>query len=398
MSDFRQTFLTDSINKLTALEIEIEKGFSNNLRREVFRTIHTIKGGAQTFDLPKAANIADELENALSCDAFENDKKLLAEGIGVLVNSLRNNEANAAEEFPEKPRRTVQKTSAGEILFINLPLEVFKKLSAQEKAAIVLALRKGKDIFCVEVGFDAANFAAGYRNLQQILSEKSEIIATLPGEKHKAAGKIGFRIFFASRETAENLKVQLKNFDAEVFAFEQKDSDDSLREMFRQIVAHGERVAEKSGKDIHFTIFSNGAASLDNLNDFFEILLHLVRNAADHAIEKSGSVEVLFFDENDRLYLSVADDGRGIDLPKVRARAVAKNLISDDDVLKEHEIIELIFAPELSTAGKLTEVSGRGVGLDAVKAAVEKINGKISARNRKSKGAVFEIVVPEEKI
>jgi chemotaxis protein histidine kinase CheA len=118
----------------------------------------------------------------------------------------------------------------------------------------------------------------------------------------------------------------------------------------------------------------------------------------DHAIEESGYIEIRFFDEPAGLYLSVADDGKGIDLQKVRARAVAKNLISDDDLLNETEMLELIFAPELSTAAVVSEISGRGVGLDAVKSAVEKMNGKISVRNRKSNGAIFEIFVPRENV
>ncbi len=400
MSDFRQTFLADSIDKLTALETQVKKDFSENLRREAFRTIHTIKGGAQTFDLPQAAQIADELENTLSGGATENDKNLLVEGIEFLISSLQTNEFSAPEDFLEKLRRAGQKTSAGEIFFINIPLDVFKNLSAQERNAAASAIRAEKDIFCVEAGFDAAKFAEDYRNLQQILGEKSEILASMPSEKYKLAGKIGFRIFIASREPAENLRISLKSFDAEISAFERKENDSSdLHEMLRQIAAHGENIAEKSGKEIRFEIFSNGAAlSADKLNSFFEILLHLIRNAVDHAIGKSGSVEILFFNETDRLHVSVADDGKGIDLQKVRARAVAKNLISDDDVPDANEIIELIFAPEFSTADKLTEISGRGVGLDAVKSAVEKINGKIFVRNRKTNGAIFEIIVPTKRI
>lgn len=400
MSDFRQTFLTDSINKLTFLQTEVKKEFSENLRREAFRTIHTIKGGAQTFDLPQAAQIADELENTLSGGAAGNHKNLLVEGIGVLIDSLRTDESSAPADFLKKLHLANQKNSASQIFFINIPLEAFKNLSAQERAAAVSALGAGKDIFSVEVGFEAAKFVEDYRKLQQVLGEKSEILASLPGERDNLAGKIGFRIFIASREPAENLQVSLKNFDAEISVFEREEADSpEFYEMFRQVVAHGERVAEKSGKEIRFTVFSNGAAlGGERFNAFFEILLHLVRNAVDHAIEKRGSVEILFFNENGQTYLSVADDGSGIDLEKVRARAVAKNLISDDDVQNAHEILELIFAPEFSTAGKITEISGRGVGLDVVKTAVEKMNGKISARNRKSRGAIFEISVPTMKI
>lgn len=400
MSDFRQTFLTDSINKLTALETQVEKDFTENQRREAFRTIHTIKGGAQIFDLPRAAQIAGELENLLSAGGRAGDKNLLIEVFEVLIDSLRATEGDAPAGFLKKLRRAGQENSGSRILLINIPFEVFKNLSAAERNATVAALGDGKDIFCIEAGFAAADFVESYRNLQQILGETSNILASLPSEKHKSAGKIGFRIILASRESAEILQILIKNFDAEISAYDRKEEDSpEFYEMFRQIVAHGARIAEKSGKEIRFTVFSNGATlSADRINEFFEILLHLVRNAVDHAIEKTGSVEILFFDETDRLRLSVADDGKGVDLQKVRACAVAKNLISVDDVLNAHEILELVFAAEVSTADKLTEISGRGIGLDAVKNAVEKMNGKIFVRNRKTNGTVFEIIVPTKKI
>ena len=396
MLDFRQTFLKDSIDKLTALETQVKIDFHENLRRDLFRTVHTVKGGAQTFDLPQTAQIAEELENTLSNGASLENKSLILEAIDVLLNFLRTSEPEASENFLEKLRLFGQKTSLNEIVFLDIPHDIFKHLSAQERAAMIAAARAEKNIYCAEAGLDAAKFAESYRNLQRILGEKSEIIASLPGEKYKSAGKLGFRILLASRESAEDLREALKDFDAEIRAFDRTENEAlGLHEMLRQIVAHGSTIAERSGKEIRFKAFSNGARlSAERINDFFEIFLHLVRNAVDHGIEESGTIEMLFYSAGDGLELSVADDGGGIDPQKVRARAVAGNLIADDVVPDEREILEMIFAPGFSTAERVTEISGRGVGLDAVKSAVEKMNGKISVRNRKTKGAIFEISVP----
>ena len=94
------------------------------------------------------------------------------------------------------------------------------------------------------------------------------------------------------------------------------------------------------------------------------------------------------------MHLTFADDGNGVDLAAIRLRAVEKDLISDDDVLSDEQTLELIFAPELSTLETATEISGRGVGLDAVKDTVEKIYGKISVKSRKTLGTTFEIFLP----
>ncbi len=398
MSDLRQNFLAESINNLTILQKEIAQDFSDDLRRDIFRTIHTIKGGAQTLGLQNAAQIADGLENILSNNPI--DKNLLVEGMEVLTNSLRHNDPAAPANFIDKLQNANRKTAQSDILFAKIPPAVFDKFSEQERKATISALREGKNIYCAEAGFEVSNFADRYRNLRKILCEKSEIIASLPSEKHKSAGKIGFRIFLASREPAEILQKSVTDFDAEIssHACAENDSKD-LYEMLSQIVAHGENIAKNLEKQISLTILSNDIKlSAGKIKAFFDILTHLVRNAADHAIERSGAIEIRFFEENEGIFLSVADDGKGIDLQKVRARAVEKNLISDDHFLDEAETLALVFAPELSTAETVTEISGRGVGLDAVKSAVENMNGKISVRNRKARGAIFEIFVPQEKI
>jgi chemotaxis protein histidine kinase CheA len=398
MSEFRQNFLAESIDNLTILQKQLAEDFTENLRREAFRTIHTIKGGAQTFGLEASAGLAEELENILSNRAASFDKKLLLEGLDFLKGSLRGSVVLTDTDFLEKLQNAGHREARSNVLLSNIPPEVFRNFSEQERAATVSALRDGKHIYCAEAGFALANFADEYRKLRKILSEKSDILASLPSEKYKSEGKIGFRIFLASREPAESLRKSVEGFMIEISSHACADNHSKdLYKMLSQIAAHGEKTAAKLGKQINITILSNDVRlSAGQTKAFFDILLHLVRNAADHAIEQSGNIEVRFFEEPEGLYLSVADDGCGIDLQKVRAVAVAKNLISDDDFLNEQEMLGLIFAPEFSTATALTEISGRGVGLDAVKNAVEKMNGKISVKKRKTNGTIFEIFVPRE--
>jgi chemotaxis protein histidine kinase CheA len=400
MNDFRQNFLAESNKNLTILQKQLAEEFTDNWRREAFRTIHTIKGGAQTFGLESSARLADELENILSNSLNSPGQNILLEGIEFLKNSLRQSGVETHAEFLEKLHGLNQKAARSNVLLTKIPPETFKNLSEQERSATVNALREGKHIYCAEAGFDPANFADRYRTLRKILGEKSDILASMPTEKYKPEGKIGFRIFLASHEPVEVLRKAVTGFTIEISSHACTDGDSKdLYKMLSQIAAYGEETAESLGKQVHITILSNDVAlSAGKTKVFFDILLHLVRNAVDHAVEKSGFIEIRFFDEPEGLYLSVADDGQGINLQKVRARAVAKNLISDDDLLNDQQILELIFAPELSTAASVTEISGRGVGLDVVKSAVEKMNGKISVRNRKSNGTVFEIFLPRENV
>ena len=236
--------------------------------------------------------------------------------------------------------------------------------------------------------------------MREILSEKGEIIAALPGGKFDNSGKIGFQIFFAAGESIENLQKNLKDFAVEISLHNcANDDSDGLYKVFSSIAAHGENIANAANKTVEISIIANDAdVSGAMRKTIFDILLHLVRNAVDHAIAENGTIEIRVFREDDGWQISVADDGKGVNLEKIRARAIEKKLISPEDILDERQTLELIFASELSTAETVTEISGRGVGLDAVKNAVEKSNGKISVRRRKLKGTIFEIFLPDKEI
>jgi len=401
MNEFRQTFLAESINNLNNLRTNLTQDFFNeNLRREIFRSIHTIKGGLQTFGLQYSARIAQELENILANDANPTDKSLLLEGIKLLVNSLQSSETDLSGEFLEKLRNANRKPTESEIFLTRIPSEIFRSFSQTEQNALISTIRQKKNIYCVEAGFEVSDFAEQYRNLRKILTEKGEILASLPSEKYKSEGKISFQIFLASRETVEDVQTSLKDFTANVSSHAcTENTSNDLFKMLSQIAAHTENIAENSQKTIRISILTNDLTlSAEKIKTLFDILLHLVRNAVDHGIEQTGNIEIRLFDESENLYLSVADNGKGVDLLKIRARAVEKNLISDDDLLTEPQLLELIFAPEFSTAERVTEISGRGVGLDAVKNTVEKSDGKIFVRNRKTNGTIFEIFLPNEKI
>lgn len=392
MSDFRQIFLADSVNNLTSL---LRENAEN--RREAFRIIHTVKGGAQTFGLRNAARLAEKLEDILSKSDGAIDKNLLREGIERLIENLQTNEFDSSAEFLEKLDNSVQIKNTTDIFLTRFPPKVFQNLAETEQNALISGLRQKKNIYCVEPVFELSNFAGEYRNLRKILSENGEIIAALPSAKPQAAGKIGFQIFTANDANPEDLCELLEDFDTEISAYGSAESESGeLFAMLSQIAAHGATVAEKSGKEIVFSVLASDARlSVDTIKTLFDVLLHLVRNAVDHAVEQIGKIEIRLFETEEGLFLSVADDGKGVDLERVRARARSKNLISADDLPDERQTLELIFASELSTAETVSEISGRGVGLDAVKSAVEKSNGKISVHRRKTNGTIFKVFLPK---
>jgi len=143
------------------------------------------------------------------------------------------------------------------------------------------------------------------------------------------------------------------------------------------------------------------------LEKLYDPLVHLLRNAFDHGIEspkiretkgkpRSGTIKIKAYHRGNYTYIEVGDDGQGIDLEKIRAQAVAKQLITRSEAgnRSERELYELMFSPGFSTAAQVSELSGRGVGLDAVRMQVEGLKGKVSVMSELGKGTKFTLRLP----
>ncbi len=136
-------------------------------------------------------------------------------------------------------------------------------------------------------------------------------------------------------------------------------------------------------------------------------LTHMIRNSADHGLElpaerrrigkpEAGTITLAARHEGGHVVIEISDDGRGMDLTRIGARAVAQGLVGEDQLrrMSEDEIRRFIFHPGFSTAAALTSVSGRGVGMDVVKTNIERINGTIDLDSRLGQGSRFLIKIP----
>ena len=143
---------------------------------------------------------------------------------------------------------------------------------------------------------------------------------------------------------------------------------------------------------------------IDELGD---PLMHLLRNSADHGLESNeervrlgkpevGSIYLDAYQDGNNVTIEVRDDGAGINIEKVRKKAIEKGTITEQqaETMSEKEFIDLLFRPSFSTADKISDVSGRGVGLDVVKTKIESLGGSIEARTVKGEGSTFTIQLP----
>lgn len=165
-------------------------------------------------------------------------------------------------------------------------------------------------------------------------------------------------------------------------------------------------LSKDQGKDIDF-IIEGGDLELDKniIENLTDPLLHILRNSIDHGIEipedriKAGKApkgNILFkaFYSGANVIIEISDDGKGIDAEVIRQKAIAKGLIESDAALTEKEVLDLIFVSGFSTREVVSDVSGRGVGMDVVKRKLANIRGEVSIESEKGKGTLISITLP----
>ena len=181
-----------------------------------------------------------------------------------------------------------------------------------------------------------------------------------------------------------------------------------VEQLFRRFPRIVRDVAKQCGKDVALEI-SGQSTDLDKgiLDALAEPLMHLVRNAVDHGVGSPeerlaagkparGTVYLNAYHQGTQVVIEVRDDGRGIDLALVRAQAVKKGIIKPEEAqrLSEQDALNLIFESGFSTAAEVTEVSGRGIGMDVVRTVMDRLKGTIHVSSQKGRGTAFQLRVP----
>lgn len=166
------------------------------------------------------------------------------------------------------------------------------------------------------------------------------------------------------------------------------------------------KISREQGKKVELKFFG-ADTELDKLivEDISDPMMHIIRNAIDHGIESpekrlslgkedKGTIRISSYQKGNHVVIEVEDDGNGIDLEKVKAKALQKGLISDAASLSDRDAIDLIFLPGFSTTDKVSEVSGRGVGMDVVRNNIAAVSGMVDIETHKGEGSRFIITLP----
>ncbi|HBG28720.1 MAG: hypothetical protein A2Y10_12270 [Planctomycetes bacterium GWF2_41_51] len=422
----------------------------------IFRPIHTIKGNSAFFGLMKLKRLAHEMETLLTL-AKEGKLFLNKTVINVLlagVDQLKEILARARDGKDEITDETqfdvlVQKIIASrenKTDTIELWDELFCKFEKFKRDFVNIDASYIKQL-------DDVIEIAEHLKKGNTSGEKQFSKITEPSDNNKTEVKSASAKVKSPQETNKTMRVAEETIDnflgyvgeliviGKMYDYLQKNIEDKKSRSFvkdfkrvnetfeslsenlqksimeirkvpvRTILQKAPRmvhdIAIAAGKEIKVELIGQEIEIDKRLVEILDApLIHMVRNSADHGIEtpaerlsagkeKQATVRIAVSENKSDITLSISDDGKGINLEAIKAKGVKLGLVRDDQKLTEEQITDLLFVSGVSTAEKITEVSGRGVGMDVVKRNIESVNGKITINTKQGQGTEIIIRLPK---
>jgi two-component system, chemotaxis family, sensor kinase CheA len=391
-----QEFLIESSENLNRLDLDIvqleQRPDDKSLLGSIFRTIHTIKGTCGFLGFGRLEEIAHGGEDILSQlragtrPLSEPLVRLILEAVdairGILV-AIEQTGGEGAGDYADLVRRLAA-AAKGEPDPVAAPAPQEAPRDEVEKtcAAADTAIR-------VDVGLlDKLMNLVG-----ELVLARNQVLQFTLQIDDGGLNATSQRLNLITTELQENvMKTRMQPIGV---------LWNKLPRLVRD-VAHG------CGKQVRLEM-DGSETELDKtiIEAIKDPLTHLVRNACDHGIEapaerarrgkpSQGTVWLKAYHESGQVTIEIADDGGGIDIDLVKKKAVEKSLLRADEAtrISEREALHLIFQPGLSTAREVTNISGRGVGLDVVKANVERIGGIVDVASRAGQGTTIKLKIP----
>lgn len=338
--------LKDRAEQISAGVVELREAIGDGPRTRqiidsLFRAVHSFKAAAAAAGFSEQSRSAHEFENVLH--DLRTGKLTLDDDV------LRVCDETAAALLGDSvtsPFKNLNQTaSADNNNSDELPPE-FSALKDEERHRALAAIQEGANLYVLEAAFNVSDFDERFRQVKEQLDAVAEVISASPTMEDDI---VTFKIFYAAK--SEKLLIQ-KLFDRAILA--------------------GQKIARKLEKDVTFLVMAEELLLDRSLSNTLEdALLHLVRNAVGHGIERGGRVTLQVL-RKPKIRILVTDNGRGIDPAN----------------------LPLLFQPGFSTAAEVSEISGRGVGLDAVKTEIEAIDGTVNVISVPGKFTSFVITLP----
>ena len=383
---------------------------------EILRHLHTIKGSSRMMDFLQMEQISHALESVYKAiqesrvDLSTNIIKLsfrISESFEIILSEIKGK--GKSEAITDSILETCEKAASG---FFFDPEKITLSDEEDEKES---DFDEWEQNFTTASSFDEiSSVRIDIDRINSIIQEYDNLIIKQFRLKHqiealekRLADRNAERIYEIPRQLHEEL-LSVENYIFEtqhqIFALRMLPLEMVLLPLKKEIEKEALALSKNIETDIPATSFMLDKVILEQLRT---ILLHLVRNSLDHGIEdeatrqklgknKKGVISIHATQISNRILITVHDDGSGIQYDKIREKAIEMNQGRRDEIsaMPDKDLQQYIFMPGFSTSKYATEISGRGIGLDAVRNAMEKIKGKIHITTEANKGTTFELTIP----
>ncbi|MEN2994876.1 MAG: chemotaxis protein CheA [Thermodesulfovibrio sp.] len=404
------------LEQIDPLFVELEQKKDPEIVNEIFRGMHTLKGAAGFLGFQDIVDVAHKAETILKkvregeilFSAEINDAILKAvDTLKILISNIKLKEnkkeniqpvldlldralekASLKTEKTEEIEQKIKKAEVEEVeTKVSKPEEVVTQAPKEKEVATLRV-----DVERIDKVMDLAGEIVLARN--RLLNLASKLEAKYSGDEH-IEGLV---------ETTSFLDRVTSDLQLAVMKMRMQ----PLQKVFVKFPRMVRDLARTLGKEVDLEIIGEDTevdkSVIEHIGD---PLVHIIRNSIDHGIEfpderllkgkpPKGKIVINAYQRGTQIVIDISDDGKGIDIEAVKAKAITKGLITLEEAEKmsEEAIINLIFLPGFSTKDVSTELSGRGVGMDVVKSNVAKLNGYVEIFTEKDKGTTFRISLP----
>jgi two-component system chemotaxis sensor kinase CheA len=442
MDDLIQEFLAETTESLNALDLDIVKLEQNPNDKEligrIFRLVHTVKGTCGFLGLPRLETVAHRSENVMgrfregSLSVTEESVSLILKAfdrIKLIVAGIAETSAEpagddsdliaqldavyegkaapdpASSTSPPPPAALPPSVQGTEIEFVPVKAEDTQAVAVEIPAPaapppIAATAPKAEPAHVSVPVPEEKSLRVSVDVLENLMTMVSELVLTR-NQLLQISRSQGDSLFTAPLQRLNHVVSELQEGVMQTRMQPIGNAWSKLPRIVRDI-------SVELGKKISLDMRGN-ETELDRqvLDLIKDPLTHMVRNSADHGIETpvertalgkpdEGTILLNAFHEGGHIIIEISDDGKGLNIDKIRQKAIEKNVATEDQIrnMTEKQIQQFIFAAGFSTAEKVTSVSGRGVGMDVVRTNIEKIGGTIEMNSVFGKGTTFTIKIP----
>jgi len=404
MSPYRDLFLSEARGHLTAfseLIVRLEEAPGDSaMINELFRHAHSLKGMASTMGYEQVAGIAHTMEDQLSRIRSGESRlvpalaDLLLEGGDALVRQIaliESGSGTASEDTAGLIGRLAAFTPPAPPPALSNPPDKKGESPPEGTVSELQQFRQSDSFKSIRIKTET---------LDRLVNITGELITN----RYRLAESIRLADAAECREPLHQLTTLLRNLRDEVFKARMLPFA-VIAERFPRLVRD---LARKQGKEVHFQLVGKDI-ELDRgiLEEIAEPIVHILRNAVDHGLESAdervmagkpfgGTITLTLCRDKDHAEIIISDDGRGMDSEQLKLKAVEKGFISSEQaaLMTPQEAYQLICRPGFSTSATVSDISGRGVGMDAVRETVHALSGALTIQSQNGEGSRFVMRLP----